>query len=64
MKFFIIAYLLLLTACQLPAQTVSQNFNSGNRNAESANCWYTPGCSFTNTPTELIEGTFTLRTGQ
>ena len=48
----------------LCAQQVSQNFNSGNRNAESANCWYTPGGSFTNAPSEIIEGSHTLRTAQ
>jgi LruC domain-containing protein len=43
---------------------LQQHFNSGDRNAEAANCWYTPGCSFVNTASELIEGSHTLRTGQ
>ncbi len=45
-------------------QTINQNFNSGDRNAESANCWYTPGSSFTNIASEIIEGTYTCKTGQ
>jgi LruC domain-containing protein len=64
MKNLIMAVFLLFVASVSTAQVLSQNFNSGNRNAESANCWYTPGCSFTNTASELIEGAFTLRTGQ
>jgi LruC domain-containing protein len=64
MRNFILSTLLLFIASASTAQLLIQNFNSGNRNAESANCWYTPGCSFTNTASELIEGTYTLRTGQ
>jgi LruC domain-containing protein len=64
MKHFLIAGILLFASCISQAQMLTQNFNSGNRNVESANCWYTPGCSFTNTASELIEGAYTLRTGQ
>jgi hypothetical protein len=49
---------------RLQAQVLQQHFNSGNRNAEAANCWYTPGCSFVNSPGEVLEGSHTLRTGQ
>ena len=64
MKNTVIIFLIFFTPYILMAQQVSQNFNSGNRIAESANCWYTPGGSFINAPSELIEGSHTLRTAQ
>ncbi len=58
-------YLILaFTAGNIQAQTLSQNFNSGNRTLESNMCWQSPGSSFSNASAELIEGQFTLRTGQ
>jgi LruC domain-containing protein len=46
------------------AQTITQNFNTGNREREASTCWYTPGCRFVNTNNELIEGSYTLQTSQ
>jgi LruC domain-containing protein len=61
-------YFSLLVICTIltngNAQTLYQNFNCGNRERVASTCWYTPGCSFVNTSNELIEGAFTLRTGQ
>jgi len=64
MKKIIFQFIAIMAVVQLQAQTMSQNFNSGNRTLESNLCWYSPGCSFVNGASELIEGTFTLRTGQ
>jgi LruC domain-containing protein len=60
-KFYLL-FLLSLFVLNLNAQ-VTQNFESGNRGAQAANCWSFPGTSFLG-GSNAITGTFGGRTGQ